>query len=1036
MTLRKRKSKNAYDLDQVRLTPHPPLQIESEPLARHFLATYALFRFCSHLPMAMTLPPVIRPFWSELLADKAAAPPHREWEWNADPFAAKKEVEERQAKKKDKEEKAAAVEAGASGRNTPAQAPDGRKHGRAWEEAPEVRMAPQLREMVEGVVKKMMKRFPSAVMDATREMGGSGATTPNKSGAATPSTPALDLQSVKKQLDTLGFRPAHVASCVSALAAAHARLHSGGGASTDPLVLSLNILSPLEAAIEWLLLHLPEDDLPARYRPGASGANMVTGASVGGGQTALVRGWLVDKLVRDAGFPRKAVEAVLGVEGRESLALEMLGRRLCGWHGTDGGWGDAEVVPADEDEDGERGVLRDEEMLALEAVLGERFRRVSGDGGASDEIAVDMESGRESLTLHVVLDSFSPYPSAQYPYRAPAFYLTSSTLPSYMRLHLHGDMLRAFRDPERHDLVAVLESGMGGVVLSMVEHLETAIPGVVENPPDIGQVTKHLVPHVEEDDDAPVAKAVAKRTEKTRGQRRRREPTADEHEAVRRAQQRLFTNPAYAPMLAERAKLPAWKERENICAALDASRVLVVVGETGCGKSTQLPQFILDHEIAAGRGASTNIIVTQPRRVAAMGVASRVAQERLEDVDTKPESVGYSIRGESHAGRDTRLLFCTTGIVLRRLGTGDTDLANVSHVIVDEAHERGVDTDLLICLLRDLLARNKHIKVVLMSATINEQIFINYFGGCPSLTIPGFTHPVKDHYLEDVIPHLNYQPTASRFGPRLNEEQKASMRADFDKLGLAPDHLRALEVLSQSDRIDYGLVAAAVKHIVSTADSNGAILIFMPGVMEIRQCISELQSTALGSVEILPLHANLSSAEQRRVFPSTAPRRKIVVATNVAETSVTIPDVVYVLDTGRVKETQYDAENGLQRLVEAWTSRASGRQRRGRAGRTQPGQCFKLYTRRTENNSMPRFPVPEILRTPLEALFLQVKAMNEDTDVKAFLGRAIDPPKMDAIDAAWQTLLDLGAVESEKHTARLTAMGRHVSGQRAARASV
>lgn len=157
MTLRKRKSKNVYDLDQVRLMPHPPLQIEEEPLARHFLATYALFRFCSHLPMAMTLPPVIRPFWSELLADKAAAPPHREWEWNPDPFAAKKEVEDRQSKKKDKDEKAAAVAeggGGGSGRNTPGPS-DGRKHGRAWEEAPEVRMAPALREMVEGVVKKV-----------------------------------------------------------------------------------------------------------------------------------------------------------------------------------------------------------------------------------------------------------------------------------------------------------------------------------------------------------------------------------------------------------------------------------------------------------------------------------------------------------------------------------------------------------------------------------------------------------------------------------------------------------------------------------------------------------------------------------------------------------------------------------------------------------------------------------------------------------------------------------------------------------------
>lgn len=866
----------------------------------------------------------------------------------------------------------------------------------------------------------MMKKFPSAVMEATREMGGSGSVTP---GTATP--PVLDLGSVQKQLETLGFRPAHVASAMSALSAAHERLHASGAGSNDPLVLSLNLLSPLEAAIEWLLLHLPEDDLPPRYRPSASSANMVTGAQASG-QSALVRGWLEDKLVRKGGFPRKAVEAVLAVEGNESLALEILGRRLAGWIGEDAGWGDDEVIPWSGDDAEERQVMRDEEILALEAVLGDRYRRISGSkDGEADEIAVELEAGSEQLTLHVVLDEYSPYPSAQYPTRVPAFYLTSTTLPSYMRLHLHGDMLRQFRDPDRHDLVSVLEAGSGGVVLSMVEHFETALPGVIENPPDIGEVTKYLVPQVEDkDEDAPTTKAAVTRTNRQRG--KRRAPTDADQQAAKAKQARLFADPAYKPMLDDRAKLPAWKERENICSALESNRVLVVVGETGCGKSTQLPQFLLDHEIASGRGASANIIVTQPRRVAAMGVAARVAQERLEDVDKSPGTVGYSIRGEKAAGPDTRLLFCTTGIVLRRL-TGDADLSDVSHVIVDEAHERGVDTDLLICLLRDLLQRNKTIKVVLMSATINEDIFVKYFNGAPALKIPGFTYPVEDHYLEDVIPHVSYNPTASRFGPRLNEDQKAAMRAEYEKLGLSHDNLRKLEVISQSDRIDYGLVAATVKHIVDTAESNGAVLIFMPGVMEIRQCIQELQSASLGSVEILPLHANLSSAEQRRVFISTAPRRKIVVATNVAETSVTIPDVVYVVDSGRVKETQYDAENGMQRLVEAWTSRASGRQRRGRAGRTQPGQCYKLYTKRTENNSMPRFPVPEILRTPLEALFLQVKAMNEETDVKAFLSRAIDPPKLDAIDAAWQTLLDLGAVESEKHTSKLTAMGRHMS---------
>ncbi|OCF36386.1 ATP-dependent RNA helicase A [Kwoniella heveanensis BCC8398] len=1026
--LKKRVSKNIYNLDEVRLQPHPPLEIATAAEAKHYAATYALFRFCSHLPMAMTLPPSIRPYWSTLTAEKAASPPHRAWEYNPDPFAAKKEVEDRQTKKKDKD--AAAKEAeedgfGASGsggksaRGTPAKEANKGGGGHEWERAPEVKMASSLREMVEGTVRKMMQQFPSAVLEASRDATATASTAPSGM-----STPALDLVSLKGSLTNLGFRLSHITSALSALSAATARLHSSSTSTNDPLVLSLSILSPLEAAIEWLLLHLPEDDLPPRYRPSSSSADFITSASnTNGGQNALVKGWLVDKLVKQAGFPRKAVETVLKSEQRESSAIDILGRRLCGWEKDEDGWGAEEYGEGwtgDEVANEERRVTREEEIMTVEAVLGERYQQLS-----PTELTIDIpsDSTPDSITMHIIFDQSSPYPSPQYPCHPPSFFIASDTLPAYMRLHLHAQLLRQFRDTERHDLTSVLEAGSGGAILSMVEYLETTLPLIVESPPDVGEVTRYLVPKV--DDVIPTAqKAQTKRKLKANREGiKRRPPTAEEEEAVRKKQKSMLDDPAYGPMMADRMKLPAWKERERITQALESNRVLVVVGETGCGKSTQLPQFLLDREIEAGRGALANIIVTQPRRVAAMGVAARVAQERLEDVDKSPQTVGYAIRGERKASPDTRLLFCTTGVVLRRLGSGDADLNNVSHVVVDEAHERGVDTDLLICLLRDLLERNKTIKVILMSATIND-----YFGGCPSLTIPGFTHPVTDHYLEDVISDIRYQPQPSRFGPRQTEEQKASIRAEFAKLDLDADSQRSLEIISSSDRIDYGLVAAVVKHIVSTAKSStGAILVFMPGVMEIRQCINELQNAALGLVEIMPLHANLSSAEQRRVFLPTAPKRKIVVATNVAETSVTIPDVIYVVDGGRVKETQYDADSGMQKLVECWTSRASGRQRRGRAGRTQPGECYKLYTRRTENNSMPRFPVPEILRTPLEALFLQVKAMNEDTDVKAFLSKAIDPPKMDAINAAWQTLQDLGAVESEDHKSRLTALGRHMS---------
>ena len=582
----------------------------------------------------------------------------------------------------------------------------------------------------------MMQRFPSVVLEATRDTISAPSTHPSGT-----STPTIDLLSLNTQLSTLGFRPAHVTSALSALQSAAARLHSSTTATTDPLVLSLTILSPLEAAIEWLLLHLPEDDLPQRYRTSASSSDFVVGTSKQGG---LVRGWLVDRLIKQAGFPRKAVDVALQTDVSESTALDTLGRRLCGWEGSDGGWGTTEVVDwtGDDIMNKERGMLREEEILAVEAVLGDRYRRPS-----DTELTVDIDSETTSdkLILHVLFDPSSPYPSSQHPTRPPAFFLESPTLPSYMRLYLHASLLRQFRDADRGDLRSILESGQGGAVLSMVEYLEMTLPEVIENPPDIGTVTDHLVPRVV---DVPVKSPVAPRqVKKTRDGVKKRAVTQTDHDAAMTRQKTMRSDPKYAATMQERERLPAWAERGRITSVLESNRVLVVVGEVCVSVlkslfdltlmmflsrldvvkgavdheiastfwliifSTQLPQFILDHEIANNKGGSTNIIVTQPRRVAAMGVAARVAQERLEDVDKSPGTVGYAIRGERRTGPNTRLLFCTTGVVLRKLGSGDTDLEGVSHVIVDEAHERGVDTDLLICLLRELLDRNKIVKV-------------------------------------------------------------------------------------------------------------------------------------------------------------------------------------------------------------------------------------------------------------------------------------------------------------------------------------
>jgi ATP-dependent RNA helicase DHX57 len=420
-----------------------------------------------------------------------------------------------------------------------------------------------------------MQQFPSAVLEATRDMQSAGSTS-----ASGNATPALDLDSLKTQLTTLQFRPAHIKSCLSAIAAAYARLHSSSSSSNDPLVLSLSILSPLEAAIEWLLLHLPEDDLPQRYRPSASSADFITGASVKqGGQNALVKGWLVDKLVKQAGFPRKAVEAVMKQEGRESVALDKLGRRLCGWEpvdvdSTDEGWQGDEAAAE------ERRVAREEELMAVEAMLGDRFEQIS-----ATEFAVNIgeENSKDVIILHVLFDEFSPYPSPAYPHSPPTFYLASPNLPAYMRLHLHRQLLSQFRDPDRSDLTSALESGSGGAVLSMIEYLETNLPEVIADPPDVGEVTKFLIPKVADTPTTSQSREI-KRNTKKRGPMKRRVPTAEDEERIRKRQRDVQAHRGWENMLADRTKLPAWAERDNINAALAKNRVLVVVGETGCGK--------------------------------------------------------------------------------------------------------------------------------------------------------------------------------------------------------------------------------------------------------------------------------------------------------------------------------------------------------------------------------------------------------------------------------------------------------------------
>ena len=316
-----------------------------------------------------------------------------------------------------------------------------------------------------------------------------------------------------------------------------------------------------------------------------------------------------------------------------------------------------------------------------------------------------------------------------------------------------------------------------------------------------------------------------------------------------------------------------------------------------------------------------------------------------------------------------------------------------------------------------------------MSATVNEKLFSDYYNRAPTVSIPGRTFPVADYYVEDVVKKTNFRPYNWKPSRKYSEDELQTMRAMFAQDGVDEEsHLASLCALAKREGIDYDLLAATVDLILATSD-EGAILVFLPGVAEIRRGMEVIRSTIDRSVDLLPLHANLSNEDQARVFqPARKGHRKIIVSTNVAETSITIDDVVFVIDSGRVKETRFDLQLGVNHLVEGWVSKSAAKQRRGRAGRTRPGQCWKLYSRSWTEPQMRLDTVPEILRTPLDSLLLQVLAVGEHQDARAFLMQAITPPDTSAVQVAWDTLSDLGAITVDSdNRPSLTPLGAHLS---------
>ncbi|KAL7234747.1 hypothetical protein ACSBR1_018240 [Camellia fascicularis] len=505
---------------------------------------------------------------------------------------------------------------------------------------------------------------------------------------------------------------------------------------------------------------------------------------------------------------------------------------------------------------------------------------------------------------------------------------------------------------------------------------------------------------------------------------------------MRNMQRTWQESPEGRTMLDFRRSLPAFKEKERLLQAIAQNQVVVISGETGCGKTTQLPQYILESEIESGRGSFCNIICTQPRRISAMAVAERVSTERGEPLG---ESVGYKVRLEGMKGRNTHLLFCTSGILLRRL-LSDRNLNGITHVFVDEIHERGMNEDFLLIVLKDLLPRRRDLRLILMSATLNAELFSNYFGGAPTIHIPGFTYPVKAHFLEDVLEMTGYKLTSfnqiddygqekmwktqRQLVPRKRKNQITALVEDaLSKSNFENYSARARDSLSCwiPDCIGFNLIEACLCHICRK-ERPGAVLVFMTGWEDISCMRDQLKAHPLlgdpNRVLLLTCHGSMATSEQKLIFEKPPPNvRKIVLATNMAEASITINDVVFVIDCGKAKETTYDALNNTPCLLPSWISQASARQRRGRAGRVQPGECYHLYPQ-CVYEAFAEYQLPELLRTPLNSLCLQIKSLQVGS-IGDFLSAALQPPESLAVQNAVDFLKMIGALDENENLTHL-----------------
>ena len=529
-------------------------------------------------------------------------------------------------------------------------------------------------------------------------------------------------------------------------------------------------------------------------------------------------------------------------------------------------------------------------------------------------------------------------------------------------------------------------------------------------------------------------------------------------------------DPSLDKLRRARSELPVSQYSAQVLDLIKNHTYCIIFGATGSGKTTQVPQIILEDAISKGEGSACNIVCTQPRKIAATSVARRVSEERGEELQN---TVGYQVRFQAKLPKASgSITFCTTGIVLKQLQySPDVIMEDVSHLIIDEVHERDILTDFLLVMLKKIMqqraaAGRSTPKVVLMSATMNTQLLASYFSrttaegvkvDCPTLTVPGRAFPVKEKYLPDIVEELrtaypaeamqiieddsasrdylaankSFLVEQSKMGniaaSRAGEDDESIIDWKQEKRFSSEGNLVNFSTEKDDSLVPYGLVVTTIAHIANQSD-QGAVLVFLPGLKDIVK-VDELLRRRLtfgvnfndeSKFQLHMLHSSIGGTQTEVFNPVPLGCRKVILSTNIAETSVTIPDVRYVIDTGKLNEKQYDQVRRITELKCTWISKSNSKQRAGRAGRVQNGHYYALFPRE-RYESLRAIGLPEMLRTDLQEVCLDIKAQAFQSPIRDFLASALEPPSTKAVDLSIQQLQALEAIRLDE---TITPLGR------------